>query len=198
LPLALEVARVGTRGRVLDAGCSLLPSMNTLSTSLVASIVHLTQNIEHEDIKRRGQLGSYCSGDVRDLSLFADRAFDRVVCVSTLEHVGGNNTPYGGDDEYDPDSVEDAFLELWRVTGQVLFITVPVHPSGKTNGRWRYFQPDEFQRLVRETMPAPRVLETVYYRGGPGGWWGGATTPYPSSPVAAEKVEQIACLKVMR
>jgi SAM-dependent methyltransferase len=64
--------------------------------------------------------------DVRDLP-FDDRAFELVLCVSTLEHVGADNTGYGLGAEDDAASQLTALRELRRVlvpTGRLL-ITVP-------------------------------------------------------------------------
>ena len=52
--------------------------------------------------------------DVRDLP-FDDGAFDLVLCVSTLEHVGADNTGYGLDAEDDGASRLTALRELRRV-----------------------------------------------------------------------------------
>ena len=52
--------------------------------------------------------------DVRDLP-FDDQAFDLVLCVSTLEHVGADNSGYGLDAEDDGASRLTALRELRRV-----------------------------------------------------------------------------------
>ena len=64
--------------------------------------------------------------DVRDLP-FEDGAFDLVLCVSTLEHVGADNTGYGLAAEDDGASRLTALRELRRVlvSDGRLLITVP-------------------------------------------------------------------------
>jgi SAM-dependent methyltransferase len=64
--------------------------------------------------------------DVRELP-FEDGAFDLVLCVSTLEHVGADNTGYGLEAEDDAASRLTALRELRRVLspGGRLLITVP-------------------------------------------------------------------------
>jgi hypothetical protein len=52
--------------------------------------------------------------DVRDLP-FEDRAFDLVLCVSTLEHVGADNTGYGLDAEDDGGVAADRAARAPRV-----------------------------------------------------------------------------------
>lgn len=64
--------------------------------------------------------------DVRELP-FDSGAFDVVLCVSTLEHVGADNTGYGLDAEADGQSRASALRELRRVLAPDgrLLITVP-------------------------------------------------------------------------
>jgi SAM-dependent methyltransferase len=69
--------------------------------------------------------------DVRELP-FAKGAFDLVLCVSTLEHVGADNTGYGLDAEDDGASRLTALRELRRVLAADgrLLITVPCGAPG--------------------------------------------------------------------
>jgi hypothetical protein len=60
--------------------------------------------------------------DLRNLP-FEDGAFDVAIAISTLEHVGRDNTQYGLDAE-DDDSLDRALRELNRVARRVL-VTVP-------------------------------------------------------------------------
>jgi SAM-dependent methyltransferase len=66
------------------------------------------------------------SADVRQLP-FADRSFELIFCISTLEHIGYDNTVYGLDDERDPDGMRRTLAELRRVLspGGRLLVTVP-------------------------------------------------------------------------
>jgi SAM-dependent methyltransferase len=60
--------------------------------------------------------------DLRDLP-FADDAFDLAIAISTLEHVGRDNTQYGLGAEAE-DSLDAALRELQRVSARLL-VTVP-------------------------------------------------------------------------
>jgi len=69
--------------------------------------------------------------DVRGLPL-ADASVDQVLLVSTLEHVGADNTGYGLAAEDDPSSRVDGLRELGRVLspGGTMLVTVPLGEPG--------------------------------------------------------------------
>ena len=75
--------------------------------------------------------------DVRSLP-FDDGAFDLAFCVSTLEHVGLDNTVYGVNAERDESGQERALRELRRVASRVL-VTVPV--GNPENQGWQIMRP---------------------------------------------------------
>ena len=65
-------------------------------------------------------------GDLRALP-FPDAAFDVLLCVSTIEHVGHDNRVYGAGEERDATGITEALRELRRVlapAGRAL-VTVP-------------------------------------------------------------------------
>ena len=85
--------------------------------------------------------------DLRKLP-FGRRSFDVVFCISTLEHVGFDNTLYGVEGERDPRGIPTALRELRRVLtrgGRVL-ITVP---CGENEDRGWFVQrePDAWTEL---------------------------------------------------
>jgi SAM-dependent methyltransferase len=82
--------------------------------------------------------------DVRRLP-FDARSFDLVLCISTLEHVGGDNTRYDLAAEQAPEAPLEALRELRRVTtrGGKILVTVPV---GSTAEDWYLRQPADAWR----------------------------------------------------
>jgi hypothetical protein len=61
--------------------------------------------------------------DLRRLP-FDDGAFELAIAISTLEHVGSDNTQYGLAAEADADGIDSALAQLRRVAARVL-VTVP-------------------------------------------------------------------------
>ena len=94
----------------------------------------------------------YSYGDLRKLH-FPDNHFDLVISISTLEHIGLDNTLHYSNNqmhkEYNPESIKDAFIELHRVTAPkgALLITLPFGKS--KNFDWlRIFDSDEVMSLI--------------------------------------------------
>lgn len=69
---------------------------------------------------------SYVYGDLRELP-YRDGYFDVVTCISVLEHVGMDNTIYGGSFEHSTNGWITALAELLRVlaVGGKMLLTVP-------------------------------------------------------------------------
>ena len=84
--------------------------------------------------------------DVRDLP-FEDGDFELVLCVSTLEHVGADNTGYGLEAEDDGASRLTALRQLRRVLapGGRLLITVPCGEPGD----YGWFHQDDVRGWTR-------------------------------------------------
>jgi SAM-dependent methyltransferase len=85
--------------------------------------------------------------DVRSLPL-DDASVDQVLLVSTLEHVGADNTGYGLAAESEPASRVDALRELGRVLrpGGRLLVTVPLGEPGD-HGWYRLDDVEGWTRL---------------------------------------------------
>lgn len=143
------VANLVRGGRVLDAGSSLnhpviLERVEPLVESL--TIVTFTEEQPHPDFESRQVVA-----DLRSLP-FDDATFDAVVCVSTLDHVGMDNSEYGSTEppSDDPDSeVARALAELRRVMrpGGELLITVP-YGRPQSFGWCRQFDEPGVRRMI--------------------------------------------------
>jgi SAM-dependent methyltransferase len=115
-------------GRLLDAGSTLnhAPLVERLLPQVETVHVH-TLAPESRAFWERGI--SYGYGDIRELP-FRDEWFDTIACLSTLEHVGKDNSRYGarGATTVDAAGARDAAVrELWRTLRQNgrLLVTVP-------------------------------------------------------------------------
>lgn len=94
--------------------------------------------------------------DVRELP-FEARSFDLVLCVSTLEHVGADNTGYGLEAEDDAESRLAALRELRRVLAADgrLLITVPCGEPGD----YGWFRQDDIRGWTRLFVKAGFFVE---------------------------------------
>lgn len=115
---------------------------------------------------------SYMFSDLRDLP-FKDGYFDEICCISTIEHVGLDNTRFTGQSnhyrEYNVKDFEIALTELNRVLqpGGRLMVTVPFG---------RYENWGEFQQFDSELLDHAAdafgaiTRDETYYFYTPAGW----------------------------
>src|SRR5436305_56814 len=110
IPWALS--RLGSARRVLDVG-----SANAQPAYLAALVgAGVPELVGVDLVEAEIPEMQTVVADVRDLP-FPDSAFDLVLCISTLEHVGRDNRVYGGGSETDGGELE-ALRELRRVTAR--------------------------------------------------------------------------------
>lgn len=143
------VANLPRGGRVLDAGSSLnhpviLERVEPVVESL--TMATFTEEEPHPEFDSRQVVA-----DLRSLP-FDDASFDAVSCVSTLDHVGLDNSEYGSEEppSDDPDrEVDRALAELRRVLrpGGELLITVP-YGRPENFGWCRQFDEPGLARIV--------------------------------------------------
>lgn len=161
------------QGRVLDAGSVLnhahilerfRPRFDALT---IATLVTEDETFPEQDI-------TYLDADLRDLP-FEDDAFDTTVCLSTLEHVGMDNTYYGAGEDVaavaeDPTTeARRALAELLRVTrrGGKVFVTVPFGVSERL-GWLRALDSADLEALLADVPQDQRRVEIFRYL--PDGW----------------------------
>jgi Methyltransferase domain len=121
------LSRLTVSGRVLEVGYAYA------EPAYLAALVRSGVELVGLDLAERDVEGmERVLADVRSLPL-PDASVDQVLLVSTLEHVGTDNTGYGLAAETDPASRVDALRELGRVLGQgggTLLVTVPLGEPG--------------------------------------------------------------------
>jgi SAM-dependent methyltransferase len=113
----------------------------------------------------------YEFADLRGLP-YRDEWFSVVLCISTIEHVGLDNTLYGGAAEQATEPAEaarQAMNELHRVTipGGTLLLSVPFGRRS-TRGWLRVFDAEDVDRLT--THPGWTDARSRFFRAMPHGW----------------------------
>jgi SAM-dependent methyltransferase len=128
---------------------------------------------------------SYVFGDLRN-TMFADQAFDTIASISTIEHIGLNNTMlYTGNPE-DMESDENGFVpavkEFRRILkpGGTCFISVPF---GKRDnlGWYQVFDLGMIEKIV-ETF-GPSSYHVDYFGYSSNGWSGGSASSLANATV---------------
>jgi SAM-dependent methyltransferase len=168
IPLALHSARLHEPGRILDAGASLnLPVVRRIAGRPAAHLTHFTlTGVDEPVLPGHEDQFAYAYGDLRAMP-YPDAAFDRVVSVSTIEHVGMDNARYGGSTEHAPSSAVTAVAELTRVLapGGELLITVP-YGRAADHGWFRVFDAEALGTLLAPASGDEVSLRYFYYDGG--------------------------------
>jgi glycosyltransferase involved in cell wall biosynthesis/SAM-dependent methyltransferase len=164
----LAAQRLG--GRVLDAG-STLNHLHVLARlrPRVDDLHIVTLAPEAEAFPHLGI--SYLFADLRKLPL-DDAVYDRVLSISTLEHVGTDTTYYGGETRVAEDPQHEllaAVAELRRVLrpGGDCYITVPVGRGERFE--WvRSLTPAQVDEIAEAF--APEASEAEFFRYADGAW----------------------------
>ncbi len=122
------VARLAWRtGLLLDAGSSLNHEFVLRAPALANKRIKIVTLAPES--RRYWKLAiSYVFGDLRDLDFRVGR-FDSIACISTIQHVGMNNTMYTGSADMAQPADTKAFLlavkELGGCSNQVVCFTSP-------------------------------------------------------------------------
>jgi SAM-dependent methyltransferase len=158
-------------GRVLDAGSSLNHRHVLERLRQRMDELHIvTLSPEEESFPELGV--SYLFADLRDLP-FKDGTYDRVVSISTLDHLGLDNIRFGADAPAAQDPQTEAIralAEMRRVLrpGGDLYLTLPVGRGDRFD--WvRSFTLDELDQLVEAFGPKEK-REAFFRHDGQAGW----------------------------
>ena len=156
---------------VLDAGSTFNFEFLLDTPLLKNKTVHiLTLGPEQHCFWKRGV--SYIFDDLRSIP-FRDELYDVIVCISTLEHVGLNNTAhFVSSRQYQeevPESFVDAVKELRRVLKEKgeLLITVP-YGKYLNIGTLQQFDHGMIERVVEAFHPTDFTIQ--YFRYTDDGW----------------------------
>jgi SAM-dependent methyltransferase len=165
------LARLGAaEGLLLDAG-SALNHEYLLNHPVLINRKIVIYNLSPGNLLRRNNV-SYIFGDLRH-TILKDESFEEIVCISTLEHVGMNNTLLYSKDtrfnEFKPNDYLDVVREFRRLLkpGGRLFITVP-YGRYENHGWLQQFD----HKMVDAVFDAfgPSSHSATYYKYLPDGW----------------------------
>ena len=156
---------VGPGGRVLDAG-STLNHAHILDRFLpmLDSLTIVTLSPEEVSFPERGV--TYVYADLRELP-FEDDSFDEVISLSTLEHIGMDNSFYAPDAGRAADpgrELDRAIAELRRVVaaGGRILVTVP-YGRAEDHGWLHQLDRAAVQRLIEAFGPAEHEVAVFLY-----------------------------------
>ena len=157
------LSRLRTSGRVLEVGYAFA------ETAYLGGLLRAGVELVGADLATRDVEGmETVEADVRNLP-FPERSFDQVLLVSTLEHVGADNTVYGLGAESDPTARLEALQELGRVLRRdgSLLVTVPLGEPGD-HGWFRQEDESGWTQLFARADLFVEEVET--YELQPEGW----------------------------
>ncbi len=165
------LARLGVaEGLLLDAG-SALNQGYVLDHPALRNRKIVIYNLSPEKLLGRNNV-SYIVGDLRH-TILRDESFNEIVCISTLEHVGMNNTLlYSKDErfnEFRPNDYLDVireFKQLLKLGGRLL-ITVP-YGRYENHGWLQQFDCKMVDAVIDAFGPSSRSI--AYYKYFPDGW----------------------------
>jgi SAM-dependent methyltransferase len=156
--------------RTLDAGSTLNHDHILDRLQPLLAELHITTLVPESDaFTERGI--SYIYADLRRLPL-RDRYYDTIISVSTLEHVGMDNSLYGAERGRAHDSSSElhaAVTELKRVLapGGTMLVTLP-YGVREDHGWFRQFDRADTDELI--DMFQPRQVSLSVYRYDRDGW----------------------------
>lgn len=164
------MAHLGDATRILDAGSALNhPHILSLPIWRGRKLDIFTLAPETACEWQRGI--SYLYGDLRQLP-YRSEEFDCVISISTLEHVGMDNSAFSGQEKHKEHATEDILLVLaeWRrilKPGGCLLLTVP-YGRYEDHGIFQQFDAHLLDRCARHFAPAKR--KDIFFLYSEKGW----------------------------
>ncbi len=159
-------------GKLLDAGSILNHEVVIGHPKLKNKDVFISTLAPEENCFWQDRI-SYVFDDLRR-SCFREDFFDWIACISTLEHVGMDNTRFYcrtdlGQADGRQDVHLDAIRDFHRILrpGGTLFLTVPFGKA-KNHGWFQVFDQGMADQVIHAF--APRKAEETVYRYRPDGW----------------------------
>jgi SAM-dependent methyltransferase len=157
------LSRLRGSGRILEVGYAFA------ETAYLGALLRAGVELVGVDLATRDVEGlETVEADVRDLP-FPDRSFEQVLLVSTLEHIGADNSAYGLATESDGGARLLALRELRRVLRRdgSLLVTVPL---GEPSDYGWFRQEDERGWTRLYARAGFFIEEQESYELGPEGW----------------------------
>ena len=157
------LSRLVRSGRVVEVGYA-FAEVAYLGALLRSGVELVGVDLAERDVDGMERLVA----DVRSLPL-PDASVDQALLVSTLEHVGADNSGYGVDAETSPESRVDALRELGRILRRDgrLLVTVPLGEPGE-HGWFRLDDVGGWNGMFASA--GLFVEEQEAYELGPDGW----------------------------
>lgn len=110
---------------------------------------------------------SYIFEDLRNLN-FKDEVFDAILCISTLEHIGMDNTFLYTSDETKKENSKYAYLDAIKKFKRVLkragtlYLTMPF--GEYKDGKWfQVFNGEMVQKLIDQFLPSKNSIDYFKY-----------------------------------
>ena len=152
-------------GRMLDAGSALNHAAYLDRLQPLVSELHIV-TLTYEGVAYPERGISYAFADLRALP-YLDGYFDTVASISTLEHVGMDNTDYGASTPRASDpalEADHAVRELMRTLkpGGQLLLTVP-YGRREDHGRFRQLDREDLERMIESGSAAESEISVYRY-----------------------------------